>query len=123
MASGAAGTIVARGRRYGGFTLNIKSGTLIYESNINSYRVGKVVSSQPLPARKATVAVKFTPDSPVPNQSAVPAPASLVEGVITLSINGKPVGSGHVPCIGNNTDTLYGTVPSTASPNRVSPLD
>jgi arylsulfatase len=29
-----------------------------------------------------------------------------VGGVVTLSINGKPVGSGHVLGIGNNGDTF-----------------
>jgi len=106
-ANGATGVIVAQGGRYGGFTLYTKNGTLIYESNINAQRVGKVVSAEPLPAGKVTVAVEFTTDTPAPDQSAVPfQPARLVGGVITLSINGKPVGSGHIPGIGNNTDTF-----------------
>jgi arylsulfatase len=104
---GASGTIVSQGGRYGGFTLYVKSGSLIYESNINAHRVGRVVSSEALPAGKVTVAVEFTPDNPVPEQPAIAfAPAPLVGGVVTLSIDGKPVGSGHVPGIGSNTDTF-----------------
>jgi arylsulfatase A-like enzyme len=104
---GATGAIVAQGGRYGGFTLYAKSGSLIYESNINGHRVGQVMSTEPLPAGKVTVAVEFTPDSPVSEQPGVPfAPARLVGGVIALSINGKVVGSGHLPGVGNNTDTF-----------------
>jgi hypothetical protein len=105
--SGATGVIVAQGGRYGGFTLYAKNGTLIYESNINSHRVGKVVSSEPLPAGKVTVAMEFTPDAPVSDQPVITfQPARLVAGVVTLSINGKTVGSGHIPGIGGNTDTF-----------------
>jgi len=106
-AAGASGAIVVEGGRYGGFTLYAKSGTLIYESNINSHRVGQVVSSEPVPAGKVTVAVEFAPDTSASEQPSVPfAPPRLVGGVITLSINGKAVGSGHILGIGNNTDTF-----------------
>jgi arylsulfatase A-like enzyme len=106
-ASGAAGVIVAQGGRYGGFTLYVKSGALIYESNINTHRVGKIVSFEALPAGKVTVALEFAPDAPVPEQPAVSfQPARLVPGLVTVSINGKTVGSGHIPGIGNNTDTM-----------------
>jgi arylsulfatase A-like enzyme len=104
---GATGAIVAQGGRYGGFTLYVKNGSLIYESNINGHRVGQVVSSEPLPAGKVTVAVEFAPDAPAPEQSGVPfAPARLVAGVVTLALNGKPVGSAHISGIGNNSDTF-----------------
>jgi arylsulfatase len=106
-ASGATGAIVVEGGRNGGFTLYAKSGTLIYESNINAHRVGKVVASEPLPPGKVTVAVEFAPDTSAAEQTTVPfAPSRPVSGVITLSINGKPVGSGHITGIGNNTDTF-----------------
>ena len=107
-AGGATGAIVVEGGRYGGFTLYAKSGSLIYESNINGHRVGQVVSSERLPAGKVTVVLEFTPDSPVTVQAGgVPfTPARPVPGVITLSLNGKAVGSGHIPGIGNNSDTF-----------------
>ncbi|MGA3350975.1 MAG: arylsulfatase [Candidatus Sulfotelmatobacter sp.] len=104
---GATGAIVASGGRYGGFTLYAKNGNLIYESNINGHRVGEIASSEVLPAGKVTVAVEFAPDNQAPPQpTASFAPAALVSGTITLSINGKKVGSGHVPGIGNNSDTF-----------------
>jgi arylsulfatase A-like enzyme len=106
-AESASGVIVAQGGRYGGFTLYVKNGSLIYESNINMHRVGQVVSSQTLPAGKVVVGLEFTPDNPVPDQPAVAfTPARLVGGVITLTINGRAVGTGHIPGIGNNTDTF-----------------
>jgi arylsulfatase A-like enzyme len=124
-ASGATGAIVVEGGRNGGFTLYAKNGTLIYESNINAHRVGQVVASEKLPAGKVTVAVEFTPDAPATEQTAVPfAPPRPVSGVITLSINGKAVGSGHVTGIGNNTDTFdigYDRG-SPVSPNYTSPF-
>ena len=105
--AGASGVIVAQGGRYGGFTLYVKSGSLIYESNINGHRVGQVVSSDPLPSGKVIVAAEFTPDGAAPQQPGVASPtAPPVGGVVTLSINGKPVGSGHVLGIGNNGDTF-----------------
>jgi arylsulfatase A-like enzyme len=104
---GATGAIVAQGGRYGGFTLYAKSRSLIYESNVNGHRVGQVVSSEPLPAGKVSVAVEFTPDAPVPEQTGpIFVPARLVAGLVTLSINGKAVGSAHIPGIGNNSDTF-----------------
>ena len=64
-----------------------------------------MVSAEPLPAGKVTVAVEFTPDAPAPEQTGVPfAPARQVGGAITLSIIGRAVGSGHIPGFGNNTD-------------------
>ena len=112
-AGGGSGAIVVQGDRVGGFTLYAKSGSLIYESNINSHRVGQVVSSEPLPAGKVTVGVEFTPDTPVSEQPGVPLllprprrTAPLVGGVITLSINGKAVGSRHILGIGNSSDTF-----------------
>jgi hypothetical protein len=105
--SGATGAIVVEGGRYGGFTLYAKHGNLIYESNINGHRVGQIASSQALPTGKVTVAVEFTPDNPTPPQpTASFTPGTLVSGTITLSINGKKVGSGHIPGIGNNSDTF-----------------
>ncbi|HEY4904309.1 MAG TPA: arylsulfatase [Candidatus Sulfotelmatobacter sp.] len=105
--SGATGAIVVEGGRYGGFTLYAKSGSLIYESNVNGHRVGQIVSSERLSPGNVTVAVAFTPDNPVPEQTTAPlTPPRLVPGVITLSINDKAVGSGHIPGIGNNTDTF-----------------
>jgi arylsulfatase A-like enzyme len=106
-AGGATGAIVVQGGRYGGFTLYAKNGSLIYESNINSHRVGQVVASEPLSAGKATVVVEFKPDA-VPGKQATPpftTPPPL-PGVITISVNGKNVGSGHIAGIGNNGDTF-----------------
>ena len=74
---------------------------------VNGHRVGEIASSEALPAGKVTVAVEFTPDNATPPQpTASFAPASLVSGTITLLINGKKVGSGHIPGVGNNSDTF-----------------
>jgi arylsulfatase A-like enzyme len=104
---GASGVIVAEGGRYGGFTLYAKNGTLIYESNINGHRAGEVVASEALVPGRSTVKAEFVPDNPPPAQPAVSfAPQTPLAGTITITINGKAVGSGHLTGIGNNTDTF-----------------
>jgi arylsulfatase A-like enzyme len=105
--TGATGVIVAQGGRYNGFTLYAKNGTLIYESNVSGHRVGKIVASEALPPGRVSVVMEFTPDAPAADQPTVAfLPARLMPGQVTLSINGKSVGSGHISGIGTNSDTF-----------------
>ena len=104
-ASGASGVVVAQGGRYGGFTLYVKDGHLAYETNANGHSTGKLVSTQQLPAGKVHVALEFVPDEnsqPAPP----PAPARVVSGTASLSIDGKPAGSGHITALGFSAETL-----------------
>jgi arylsulfatase len=103
--SGASGVIVAQGGRYGGFTLYVKDGHLAYETNANGNSTGKLVSSEPLPSGKVRVALEFIPDGDV-QPANPPAPARIVSGTATLSINGKSAGSAHVGALGFSSESL-----------------
>jgi arylsulfatase len=51
------------------------------------------------------VALEFDPDDksqPAPT----PAPVRVVSGTASLSIDGKPAGSGHISALGFSADTL-----------------
>jgi arylsulfatase len=72
---GAQGVIVAEGGRYGGFSLYVKDGKLVFENNTLNLVHERVASSEALPTGKGTVSVVFTAD---------PAPA----GSRSLSVLG-----------------------------------
>ena len=86
----------------------MKDGGLIYESNINGHRIAKIVASDLLQPGSTQLGVQFEPDGPPADGRSTPAFAagSPVPGTITLLVNGKKVGSGHIEGIGNNTDTF-----------------
>ncbi len=103
--SGASGVVIAQGGRYGGFTLYVKDGHVAYETNANGHSTGKLISTEQLPTGKVHLAVEFVPDDssqPAPP----PAPIRVVSGTASLSINGKPAGSGHITALGFSADTL-----------------
>ena len=104
-APGASGVVVAQGGRYGGFTLYVKDAHVAYETNANGHSTGKLISTEQLPIGKVHVAVEFVPydnSQPAPP----PAPVRVVSGTASLSINGKPAGSGHISALGFSADTL-----------------
>jgi hypothetical protein len=97
-AGGAEGVILAQGGRYGGFTLYVKDGHVVYEVNAFGNRSGMIVSSKPLEAGKAHIVVDFMPDKS-PNRE--PVTGGVGQGVQTrpagpgiahLSINGESAG-------------------------------
>ena len=100
-ASGANGVIIARGGRYGGFTLFVKDGHIVYEINSFGNRAGQVVSSDALTAGKAHIVVDMVPDSIAKSQNPAATNTSglhtsgLHPGTGTLRINGKFEGTGH----------------------------
>jgi hypothetical protein len=89
--------------------LYVKEGRVAYEVNTTGDRAGKIVSSDPLPAGKVTVAVDFTPAAKTgPQLSSFPG-LFLGPGVARLSINGKPAGEakiGGAPSFNQYDETL-----------------
>lgn len=100
-AAGGDGVIIADGGRWGGFSLYVKDGRLVYAANAHGHRSGQVVSSERLKAGPAKVAFEFAPDAPVapaPGAAAQPpfANAQAVSGRGRLFIDGRPVGEGAI---------------------------
>jgi arylsulfatase A-like enzyme len=90
-AGGADGVIVAQGGHYGGFTLYVKDGHVVYEVNAFGNSSGAIVSPLPLETGKAEIVVDFVPDQTKLRKEMWPGRSSS-PGVAHLSINGKPAG-------------------------------
>jgi arylsulfatase len=92
--AGADGVLVAEGGRFGGFSLFVKDGKLIYENNSLGTRREQIVADSPLPAGHAVVQFTFQPEG-----KSVPAVALFRTkpgpGNATLSVNGRQVGAAH----------------------------
>jgi arylsulfatase len=99
--TGASGVIVAQGGRYGGFTLFVKNGSLVYESTVNSHRAGRINAPEPILPGSQEVRVEFKPDAPPDAKTLTPVP-----GTVTIFVNGRAVASGHVAGVGQNSDTF-----------------
>ncbi|MBS0355843.1 MAG: arylsulfatase [Proteobacteria bacterium] len=97
-ARGGDGVLIADGSRWGGFSLFVKDGRLVYEANAHGHRSGHIVSSRPLPKGKLQVAFSFTPDSATPPPATVQQgqPPVAVPGVGRLFVNGEQVGEGRI---------------------------
>jgi arylsulfatase A-like enzyme len=89
-AAGAAGVIVAEGGRYGGMSLYVKDGRVIYENNTRNMVHETLVSSVPLPAGKVEVQTIFTVDPTATGTG--PMAASARAGTAEMFINGRKVG-------------------------------
>ena len=96
---GAEGVILAQGGHYGGFTLYVKEGHVVYEVNAFGNISGSIVSSQPLEAGKAEIVVDFIPDATKLRKEMWPG-RSVSPGVARLSINGKAAGETSVANFG-----------------------
>jgi arylsulfatase len=72
------GVLVSRGSRFGGFTFYVADGYLAFEENVAG-SVTTLVSDEPLPLGRCTVAIRFERDRPL-------------QGVATLEIDHRPVG-------------------------------
>jgi arylsulfatase len=110
-AAGADGVIIAQGGRYGGFSLYVKDGTLIYEANAFTPHHEKLVSSEPLPQGKVEVSFEFTADD-APRKAEIGLlglASSTAGGAARLIINGKQVADGHfehLSPVNSGTETL-----------------
>lgn len=96
-ARGGDGVIVADGGRWGGFSLFVKNGRLVYEANYRGNRTGHIVSDRPVPKGRAQVSFEFVPAPDA--KLGEPAPGAIAEpvpGVGKLFIDGKPAGEGKI---------------------------
>ncbi|PPQ38685.1 arylsulfatase [Rhodoblastus acidophilus] len=88
------GVIVADGGRFGGFSLYVKDGKLIYEASAAGHTVGKIVAEK-LPLGDARIVVELQPDEAGGDAGPAlfgPARAATAR----LSVNGKPAGETHL---------------------------
>jgi arylsulfatase A-like enzyme len=119
---GASGVIIAQGSRYGGFTLFVQNGHVIYEINAFGNRTGRLVSVSTLKAGRSHIVLEVEP-----SLTAGPTTPSAQPGDAQLSIDGVLQGKTHFTNIlgSSYTETLdigsdlgSPVSPSYQSPNR-----
>jgi len=94
---GAEGVLIVDGARYGGYTLYLKNGRLVYENNFYG-RIREVITSDiPVPAGKVELAYEYTRENPAPWGG----------GTGRLFINGQLAGEGKLTRVG--TPSYLGT--------------
>jgi arylsulfatase len=103
--AGSDGVIVAEGGRYGGFSLYVKDGKLIYENNTFGTVHERITADAALPAGHATVTVQFTPDASG-GIMAILARKIPGPGQATLLVNGKQVGQTHFSKFGGFASSI-----------------
>jgi arylsulfatase len=98
--SGANGVLVARGGRYGGWSLFVKDGKLTYESNTFDETREILVARDVLPGGKIQVAFAFEAD-PRPKMTPIEALRNPVRsGMGRLFVNGQQVAEGRIERLG-----------------------
>jgi arylsulfatase len=85
--SGANGTIIAQGGRFGGWSLYVKDGVPAYDYNFLGMERSSVTGGKPLAPGKATIRFEFAYDGGGPGKG----------GAGTLYVNGQKVGEGRIP--------------------------
>jgi arylsulfatase len=101
---GAEGVIIAEGGRFGGFSLYIRNGKVIYENNAFGAAHEKIVSAEPLPTGKVRIFFDYTVESVVTRD--LPAGRSVSSGSGRLSINGRQAGEAKFARFGGFSETL-----------------
>jgi arylsulfatase len=90
--NGAEGVIFAEGGRFGGLTLYVKDGSVIFENNASGSIRDRIVSSVKLPVGKVKITLDYTADTAVP-PVANASDRKVKGGIGRLSVNG--VGAGE----------------------------
>jgi arylsulfatase len=85
-ASGANGTILAQGGRFGGWSLYVKNGVPAYDYNFLGLQRTSIAAPKPLAPGKATIRFEFAYDGGGPAKG----------GKGTLSVNGEKVAEGRI---------------------------
>lgn len=119
--SGTEGVIAANGGRYGGYTLYIKDGHVIYETSAYSHLGGSLASSTPLAPGRAKIVVEITPIES--EQGGQPGARRSFPMIARLIINGKAAGEAQlrVAPSGGNLD-IGSDLVSPVSPNYAVPF-
>lgn len=103
---GADGVVIAAGGRFGGYTLSVKDGRVIFENNASGIVRDRIVSTSKLPVGKARILLDYTIDAgPVP----VPGKGErrVKSGSGTLKINGEAAGEARYAVFwGYSNETL-----------------
>jgi len=86
-ASGANGTVIAQGGRFGGWSLYVKDGVPAYDYNFLGLQRSSIVATKKLDPGKATLLFQFDYDGGGPAKG----------GKGTLFVNGEKVGEGRIP--------------------------
>jgi arylsulfatase len=126
---GAEGVILAQGSRYGGITLFVKNGHVVYEINAYGNRSGQLTSSDVLRPGKAHIVLNLTPVNAIAGPPIGPflslrPPSGSIAGSGTLSINGQPQGNAdftNVNVSANETLDVGSDLGSPVSPDYKSP--
>ncbi len=96
---GAQGVILAQGGIYGGYSLFVKDGHVVYEVNASGNRAGTLVSSEPLKTGKSQIALDFTPEK-VGMTSSLSLWLTGGPALARLSIDGRPAGETKIASFG-----------------------
>ena len=104
-ASGASGVILAEGGRYGGFSLYVKNGKLIYENNAQGHVHELIAAPHALPAGHVQVSYEFTV---TPGQTAKGDAygTGVRNGHGRLLVNGKLAGERDISSFGMFGETF-----------------
>jgi arylsulfatase len=107
-AGGASGVIAAEGGRYGGVSLYVQDGRVVYENNTFGVTHEKLVSSTSLPTGKAEVVTIFTVDPQATGANVFPS-GDARPGTAQMFINGSKVGETHFSRFGGFRSSHYET--------------
>ena len=105
-ANGAEGVIYAEGGRYGGFSLYVKNGQLVYENNSLGQIHEKLISTEPLPSGKVQIVFEFAPNLSKAATKDVTPGRSITPGLGQLQVNGKPAGQIEFSWFGGFSETF-----------------
>ena len=81
---GASGVLVASGGIYSGYSLYVKDNHVVYHYNAYNEDRYTITGTEPLPEGEVVIEAKYTPSD------------DKKTGTVTLSVNGKQIGSGKV---------------------------
>ena len=98
----AQGVIVAAGGRYGGFSLYIREGKLVYASNSLNQFKGEISSARKLPAGELDIRVVIEAQKAIAasGHNAIARNGAFRSGTVDLYVNGEKVGSGSLERFG-----------------------